>query len=120
MCNHVQQNSLADVARTSEGTALTQARVTDINAPELSREDDHHLRRVLRARDGEEIVALDGRSYRLGPDNVAIADQNGSALPVTFGPASTSGGAGGLMVSSSHVASRCAPSGNSTSVRRHR
>lgn len=41
--------------------ALTQLRVTDVARPELSREDDHHLRRVLRARDGEEVVVTDGR-----------------------------------------------------------
>jgi 16S rRNA (uracil1498-N3)-methyltransferase len=46
--------------------ALTQVRVADITAPELLREDDHHLRRVLRARDGEEIVLSDGRgSWRM-------------------------------------------------------
>jgi len=46
--------------------ALTQVRVTDITAPALSREADHHLRRVLRARDGEEIVLSDGRgSWRM-------------------------------------------------------
>jgi phenylalanyl-tRNA synthetase beta chain len=32
---------------------------------------------VRRARAGEEIVALDGKTYRLGPDNVVIADENG-------------------------------------------
>ncbi len=41
--------------------ALTQLRVTDITAPVLSRDDDHHLRRVLRAREGEELVLGDGR-----------------------------------------------------------
>jgi 16S rRNA (uracil1498-N3)-methyltransferase len=46
--------------------ALTQVRVSDLEAPALSRNDDHHLRRVLRARDGEEIVLCDGRgSWRL-------------------------------------------------------
>ncbi len=46
--------------------ALTQLRVADIAAPVLSREDDHHLRRVLRARDGEEFVVSDGRgSWRM-------------------------------------------------------
>lgn len=41
--------------------ALTQLRVADINEAVLSREDDHHLRRVLRAREGEELVLCDGR-----------------------------------------------------------
>src|ERR1019366_2971132 len=41
--------------------ALSQLRVTDINVAELSRDDDHHLRRVLRAREGEELVLCDGR-----------------------------------------------------------
>ncbi|MDH2902757.1 MAG: RsmE family RNA methyltransferase [Actinomycetota bacterium] len=41
--------------------ALTQLRVDDINVPELSRDEDHHLRRVLRAREGEELVLCDGR-----------------------------------------------------------
>ncbi len=41
--------------------ALTQLRVADIAVPELSRDDDHHLRRVLRARPGEELVLCDGR-----------------------------------------------------------
>ena len=46
--------------------ALTQIRVNDLENPALSRDDDHHLRRVLRARDGEEIVLSDGRgSWRL-------------------------------------------------------
>jgi 16S rRNA (uracil1498-N3)-methyltransferase len=41
--------------------ALTQLRVSDLSVPTLSREDDHHLRRVLRARHGEEVVLSDGR-----------------------------------------------------------
>ena len=41
--------------------ALTQLRVNDIDVPVLSRDDDHHLRRVLRAREGEEVVLCDGR-----------------------------------------------------------
>ena len=32
---------------------------------------------VRRARAGEEIVALDGKTYKLGADNVVIADDNG-------------------------------------------
>jgi 16S rRNA (uracil1498-N3)-methyltransferase len=41
--------------------ALGQFHVTFPERPELSRDDDHHLRRVLRANDGEEIVVSDGR-----------------------------------------------------------
>jgi len=40
--------------------ALGQFRVDNIGAPTLSRDDDHHLRRVLRARVGEELVLSDG------------------------------------------------------------
>jgi 16S rRNA (uracil1498-N3)-methyltransferase len=41
--------------------ALTQLRVDDVASPRLSRDDDHHLRRVLRAKVGEEVVVTDGR-----------------------------------------------------------
>jgi len=40
--------------------ALTQLRVADPERPVLSKDDDHHLRRVLRANDGEEVVVTDG------------------------------------------------------------
>jgi 16S rRNA (uracil1498-N3)-methyltransferase len=40
--------------------ALTQLHVADVAAPVLGRDDDHHLRRVLRADVGEEIVVTDG------------------------------------------------------------
>ncbi len=40
--------------------ALAQLRVTDVADPRLSREADHHLRTVLRARVGEEVVVSDG------------------------------------------------------------
>lgn len=40
--------------------ALGQFRVADLASPRLSGDDDHHLRRVLRARDGEEVVVSDG------------------------------------------------------------
>lgn len=46
--------------------ALAQFRVTDPEAPTLADADDHHLRRVLRAREGEEIVVTNGRgSWRI-------------------------------------------------------
>lgn len=41
--------------------ALGQFRVADPFQPSLDRDADHHLRRVLRARKGEEIVVTDGR-----------------------------------------------------------
>lgn len=41
--------------------ALTQLRVDDPAAPVLSAEADHHLRKVLRAKLGEEIVVTNGR-----------------------------------------------------------
>lgn len=41
--------------------ALGQFHVDRLERPELGRDDDHHLRRVLRAHDGEEIVVTDGR-----------------------------------------------------------
>jgi 16S rRNA (uracil1498-N3)-methyltransferase len=41
--------------------ALAQVRVADPALPVASREEDHHLRHVLRARVGEEVVVTDGR-----------------------------------------------------------
>jgi 16S rRNA (uracil1498-N3)-methyltransferase len=41
--------------------ALAQFHVTDLRAPVLSDADEHHLRRALRARGGEEVVVTDGR-----------------------------------------------------------
>ncbi|NNN01892.1 MAG: 16S rRNA (uracil(1498)-N(3))-methyltransferase [Acidimicrobiaceae bacterium] len=41
--------------------ALGQFRVLDPAAPVLGTSDDHHLRKVLRAGEGEEIVVTDGR-----------------------------------------------------------
>jgi 16S rRNA (uracil1498-N3)-methyltransferase len=40
--------------------AVAQFRVDDPNQPILDGDDDHHLRTVLRARSGEEIVVTDG------------------------------------------------------------
>jgi 16S rRNA (uracil1498-N3)-methyltransferase len=46
--------------------ALAQFRVADLDEPTLAEPDDHHLRRVLRAREGEEIVVTNGRgSWRI-------------------------------------------------------
>ena len=41
--------------------ALGQFRVENLDAPELGRDDEHHVRKVLRANEGEEIVVTDGR-----------------------------------------------------------
>jgi 16S rRNA (uracil1498-N3)-methyltransferase len=41
--------------------ALAQFHVDDLEAPELRREDEQHLRKVLRAREGEEVVVTDGQ-----------------------------------------------------------
>ncbi|HUY16180.1 MAG TPA: RsmE family RNA methyltransferase [Acidimicrobiales bacterium] len=41
--------------------ALGQFHVPDPASPELAAADDHHLRKVLRVREGEEIVVTDGR-----------------------------------------------------------
>jgi 16S rRNA (uracil1498-N3)-methyltransferase len=41
--------------------ALGQFMVQDPERPTLSRDDDHHLHTVLRARSGEEVVVTDGR-----------------------------------------------------------
>jgi 16S rRNA (uracil1498-N3)-methyltransferase len=41
--------------------ALAQFHVDDLEAPELQREDEQHLRKVLRAREGEEVVVTDGQ-----------------------------------------------------------
>jgi 16S rRNA (uracil1498-N3)-methyltransferase len=39
---------------------LGQFRVSSLDKPQLDKENDHHLRKVLRARDGEEIVITNG------------------------------------------------------------
>jgi 16S rRNA (uracil1498-N3)-methyltransferase len=41
--------------------ALAQFSVEDLDAPNLAPSDDHHLRRVLRATTGEEVVVTDDR-----------------------------------------------------------
>jgi 16S rRNA (uracil1498-N3)-methyltransferase len=41
--------------------ALAQFRVEDPATPTLSRDDEHHLRKVLRAKSGEELVVTDGK-----------------------------------------------------------
>jgi len=41
--------------------ALGQFHVDDVERPALDNDTDHHLRKVLRARDGEEIVVTNGR-----------------------------------------------------------
>lgn len=47
--------------------AIAQFRVLDVASPQLSDDDEHHLRKVLRVREGEEIVVTNGRgSWALG------------------------------------------------------
>jgi 16S rRNA (uracil1498-N3)-methyltransferase len=47
--------------------AVAQFHVLDLASPELGVDDDHHLRKVLRVRGGEEIVVTDGRgSWAIG------------------------------------------------------
>jgi 16S rRNA (uracil1498-N3)-methyltransferase len=41
--------------------ALAQFHVDNLEAPELSRDDEHHLRKVLRASETEEVVVTDGQ-----------------------------------------------------------
>jgi 16S rRNA (uracil1498-N3)-methyltransferase len=41
--------------------ALGQFHVADPSSPALARDDEHHLRKVLRAKVGEEVVVTDGR-----------------------------------------------------------
>jgi 16S rRNA (uracil1498-N3)-methyltransferase len=41
--------------------AIAQFHVEDLEAPELSREDENHLRKALRASEGEEVVVTDGQ-----------------------------------------------------------
>jgi len=51
--------SLKDFERRVD--ALTQMRVADVATPVLSKDDAHHLFKVLRAEAGEEIVVTDGK-----------------------------------------------------------
>jgi 16S rRNA (uracil1498-N3)-methyltransferase len=53
--------SVAAVAVRAAATA--QVFVDDPAQPRLSEEDAHHLGRVLRLRDGEEVIAADGRGH---------------------------------------------------------
>ena len=41
--------------------AIGQFHVSDLESPELGADDDHHLRKVLRVREGQEIVVTNGR-----------------------------------------------------------
>lgn len=41
--------------------AIGQFHVHDLESPELDVDDDHHLRKVLRVREGEEVVVTNGR-----------------------------------------------------------
>ncbi|MFI5035433.1 MAG: RsmE family RNA methyltransferase, partial [Acidimicrobiales bacterium] len=61
--------------------ALAQFQVADPTAPTLSGADDRHLRRVLRARPGEEIVVTDGR----GRWSICAVSDAGLAAPTVVG-----------------------------------
>jgi 16S rRNA (uracil1498-N3)-methyltransferase len=71
--------------------ALTQLRVADVQRPELSKDDDHHLRRVLRATVGEELVVTDGRGSwsfcevaTIGLNRVSPVVQDPTPTPTTL------------------------------------
>ena len=69
--------------------AAAQVLVEDLDNPELSDDDTHHLRRVLRLRRGERVVAADG----LGSWRLCVAGDDGRLEPVTptvFEPAPSS------------------------------
>lgn len=59
--------------------------VDDLDRLELSEEDEHHLRRVLRITPGERVTASDGRgrwrSCRLGPDGLEDEGVSGTDDP---------------------------------------
>ena len=59
--------------------------VDDLDRLELSEEDEHHLRRVLRITPGERVTASDGRgrwrSCRLGPDGLLDEGVSGTDDP---------------------------------------
>ena len=70
--------------------ALSQFRVTDLSSAVLTREDDHHLRRVLRAREGEELVLSDGRgSWRMARVNPTGLDLVGEVTTDPAAPLTT-------------------------------
>jgi 16S rRNA (uracil1498-N3)-methyltransferase len=60
--------------------AVAQVFVEDPGAPELSDEDRHHLERVLRLREGELVVAADGRG------TVAVCRFGGAGSLEPLGP----------------------------------
>lgn len=75
--------------------ALSQVRVADLDAPVLRREEEHHLRRVLRAREGEEVVLSDGAgAWRfatvtatgLAPAGDVVRDPRGVATALYLAP----------------------------------
>jgi len=71
--------------------ALTQLRATDVQRPELTKDDDHHLRRVLRATVGEELVVTDGRGSwsfcevaTIGLNRISPVVQDPTPTPTTL------------------------------------
>jgi 16S rRNA (uracil1498-N3)-methyltransferase len=78
--------------------AAAHAFVDDLDAPVLSRDDRHHLERVLRLRAGEEITVADGAGrwrlcrYADGVEPVGeIVEDERSSPPITVGVALTKG-----------------------------
>jgi 16S rRNA (uracil1498-N3)-methyltransferase len=68
-------------AITTRAAAAAQVFVDDPGRPILSNEDTHHLGRVLRLRDGEEVIAADGHGHW-----ARTAWRTGAALePLTTG-----------------------------------
>ena len=59
--------------------ALGQFHVDDVERPVLDRDTEHHLRKVLRARDGEEVVVTNGRGSwalaRVLPGGLALESE---------------------------------------------
>ena len=70
--------------------ALGQFHVDDLEEPDLGRDDDHHLRRVLRANFGEEIVVTNGAgSWALCQVKEAGLDRVSDVCLDPFSPATT-------------------------------
>jgi 16S rRNA (uracil1498-N3)-methyltransferase len=67
------------------GEAAAHVFVDDLEAPELSPDDAHHLTRVLRLRDGERVTLSDGRGawrpFRFGPRLEPLGAVTASVAP---------------------------------------
>lgn len=69
--------------------ALGQFRVADPAAPVLAEDAEHHLRRVLRAREGEEVVVTDGAGTWAFARVTAAGLERASDVEVDPAPAAT-------------------------------